>query len=199
MASFLGIDVGGKRKGFHLAEISSGEPVGDPLQLADVAAVVEQVEQVRPAMIGLDSPKSCADPGESSRRDEREFRSAGICAIRWTPDEATVRSGGAYFEWVRNGLDLYEALAKLIDPELLIEVFPTAAWTQLHAPRGNRSRSEWSIEALESLDLDLAATRRWSQDDRDAVAAAYTAMLFAEHPERTLRFGDLVVPAPSRG
>ena len=194
-ASYLGIDVGGQRKGFHLASISPAQPVSDPVNLADVTQVVAYVEQVTPAVIGIDSPKRCADPGESSRADERQFRSAGICAIRWTPDEKSVSNGGPYFEWVRNGLALYRALGEVIEPDRLVEVFPTAAWTQLYGPKGKRSRSDWSTEALEAIEVELAPTRRWSQDDRDAIAAAYTALLLGERPNEVLRFGDLVVPA----
>lgn len=191
--------MGGKRKGFHVASLSPGCPVGDPINLGGVSEVAAYVEEAGPSVIGIDSPRHCADPGESSRADERSFRAAGICAIRWTPDEEAVSSGGLYFEWVRHGLSLYRALEELIDPERLVEVFPTAAWTQLYGPKGARSRSEWSTDALDSLGLELSPTRRWGQDDRDSIAAAYTALLLGESPESVLRFGDLAVPAHTGG
>src|SRR5690242_20518390 len=109
MALWLGVDVGAERKGFDLAvidehslrELRGGESVAGLAQLAD---------RWSPVLVAVDSPRRCAPDGHTSRADEREL-SRRVCGIRWTPDRAAVREGGAYYAWVRHGLALFDALA----------------------------------------------------------------------------------------
>jgi predicted nuclease with RNAse H fold len=187
-----GIDVGGRRKGFHGCAIRGDEIVAGPERLPDVASAVEWVAALDPAVVALDSPKTCALPGESSRPDERELARA-VCGIRWTPERSRL-AGNPYYEWVEHGLELYAALAAAgIDGDRQIEVFPTAAWTIWAGPRAGRPRSEWSASSLATLGLAGVPRRHLSQDDRDAVAAALVARLQTEG--RTRAFGEIIVPA----
>jgi hypothetical protein len=143
----VGIDVGGRRKGFHGCALRGAEIVAGPERLPDMASAVEWAAALAPTTVALDSPKACAPPGESSRADERALARA-VCGIRWTPERSRL-AGNPYYEWVDHGLELYAALAAAgIDPDALIEVFPTAAWTIWVGPRGRRPRSEWSADAL---------------------------------------------------
>jgi predicted nuclease with RNAse H fold len=188
----VGVDVGGRRKGFHACALRGDEIVAGPKQLADVPSAVEWVAALGPAAVALDSPKTCAPDGESSRADERELARA-VCGIRWTPERSRL-AGNPYYEWVEHGLELYDALAAAgIDRDRLVEVFPTAAWTIWAGLRAGRPRSEWSANALADLDLDGVPDRHLTQDDRDAVAAALVARLYAEG--RTQAFGEIIVPA----
>jgi predicted nuclease with RNAse H fold len=188
----VGIDVGGRRKGFHGCALRGNRVVAGPERLPDVASAIEWVVALGPGVVALDSPKTCAPAGESSRADERELARA-ICGIRWTPERSRL-AGNPYYEWVEHGLELYDALAGAgIDRDALIEVFPTAAWTVLAGPREGRRRSEWSAEALADLGLAGLPSRHLSQDDRDAVAAALVARLQAEGRARA--FGEIIVPA----
>jgi predicted nuclease with RNAse H fold len=190
----VGIDVGGRRKGFHGCALRGAEIVAGPERLPDVRAAVAWVEARRPRIVSLDSPKTCAPPGEVSRWDERELNAA-VCGIRWTPDESRL-AGNPYYEWVEHGLELYAALAQAgIARKRLIEVFPTAAWTRLSGPRGKLSRARWSTAALADLGLVGLPSRRLNQDDRDAIAAAFVARLHAEGGGRTEAFGEIIVPA----
>ena len=185
--SFLGVDVGGPRKGFDVALVDDGALLwlGRRLTVADVVALAERD---RPAVVGIDSPRSCARDGETSRPDERALVRAKVCGIRWTPDAARVHRSG-YYGWVVEGLRLHRALEPL--GVEVVEVFPTAAWTRWHGPRGTRRRSDWSRAALVAVDLD-GVPELTSQDARDAIAAAVTAR---EHAAgRTERFGEIVVP-----
>jgi predicted nuclease with RNAse H fold len=143
---------------------------------------------------GIDSPCRAAEPGERSRCCEREL-SGSVCAIRYTPGESVIFAGGSYYEWIRNGLELYAALAgdaRTARAEV-VEVFPTAAWTRWHGARGSRTRARWSSQALALLKLEGLPARRLSQDERDAVVAALTARLFGEG--RVEAFGEIIVPA----
>lgn len=190
----VGIDVGGERKGFHGCALRGGEIVDGPERLSDVPAAVAWVRPHRPSIVALDSPKTCAPAGKSSREDERELNAA-VCGIRWTPERPRL-ADNPYYEWVEHGLKLYDELAKGgIARERLIEVFPTAAWTRLSGPREKRSRAKWSTAALAELGLTGLPSRRLNQDDRDAVVAAFVARLHAEGEGRTQAFGEIIVPA----
>ncbi len=186
----LGVDVGGPRKGFDVAVVDGRTLLGRA-RGCDVAGVLELARAWVPAAIGIDAPRACAPDGERSRAGERALARA-ICSIRYTPDAATVTSGGAFYAWVRAGLVLHEACARAFARTPVIEVFPTASWTVWCGPRAGRSRTSWSCTGLATLDLG-GVPKRTSQDLRDAIAAAVTARLHAEG--RTRAFGDLVVPA----
>src|ERR1700694_250742 len=134
-------------------------------------------------VVAVDSPLTAADPGEHGRRCEYEFLARKICGIRLTPDEATIRKAHPtdFYGWIINGWGLYEALDARTDDEQwdVGDCFPTAAWTILYGrrPRGV-SRAVWSRHALDRLPVRPTA-RRLNQDQRDALAAAYTAWLYA--------------------
>jgi predicted nuclease with RNAse H fold len=183
---WVGVDVGGKRKGFDVAivdersllRLSSGLTCGE---------VVQQAEVSQPALIGIDSPCCWAGDGEPTRDGERALNRS-VCGIRWTPDRR-VGATGDYYGWVREGLALYAALESLGFPA--IEVFPTASWTRWMGPRGKSSRANWSRNGLAFLALEDAPVRT-NQDQRDAIAAAVTAR--QDTAGLTERFGEIAVP-----
>lgn len=188
----VGIDVGGRRKGFHGCAVRESEVIAGPQRLADVATAVAWVIDLAPAVVALDSPRACAPAGASSRADERELARA-VCGIRWTPERSRL-AGNPYYEWVEHGLELYAALESAgVAPDNLVETFPTAAWTIWAGPRGKVSRAKWSAAALADLGLVGLPDRRLNQDDRDAVAAAAVARLDAEGA--TTAYGEIVTPA----
>jgi predicted nuclease with RNAse H fold len=187
---WAGVDVGGRRKGFHAATVSDRGAI----QLAALASpgdVIAWLEACGPHLVAVDSPYKAALDGETSRAGERQFFAHGICGIRWTPDRVAFAANPTYYEWIAHGLELYAELARAgIET---IECFPTASWTRWAGPRGGTSRARWSGHALEELGLELPA-RRLNQDDRDAIAAALTAR---EHAlGHTQSFGTIVVPVP---
>ena len=178
--SWLGVDVGGPRKGFDVALID--DEAVRVLARLDRDGVVALAAAERPAVIGIDSPCRRAPPGETSRADERVLARA-VCGIRWTPD----RLDGPYYSWVVEGLRLYDALAG----HDVIEVFPTASWTRWLGSRGSRTRSSWTRAGLPALALAGIPTRT-NQDQRDAIAAAVTARAFSRG--ETEAFGEIIVP-----
>jgi predicted nuclease with RNAse H fold len=189
VAIWIGVDVGGRRKGFDVGVI-------DERRLLELQhglgrdAVVALVDQSRPELVAIDSPRSCAPAGARARDGERAL-SRKVCGIRWTPDETEVRSN-PYYAWVVEGLELYRTLARLGTDT--IEVFPTASWTRWLGRRAGRSRADWTRDGLTLLPLD-GLPGRTNQDARDAIAAALTAL--AHTQGQTERFGELVVPANS--
>ncbi len=186
MTRWLGVDVGGKRKGFDIA-VADDRAVVALAGGLDMAGVVEHVEAARPALVGVDSPRRCAPDGHTAREDERMLAHS-VCAIRWTPDAAAVRTS-AYFAWIIHGLELFEALTA--GGVAAIEVFPTASWTRWHGARRNRSRAAWSRDGLAAMGLD-GVPDRTNQDQRDAIAAAVTARQHSRG--QTESIGEIVVP-----
>jgi|SRR5918911_1146583 hypothetical protein len=187
---WAGVDVGGARKGFDLAVVGERGLV-DRARLREPAEVVAWLRPFAPRVVAVDSPRTCAPPGTSSRPEEREL-AARICGIRFTPArELVADETNGYYEWIRRGLELYEAL-----PEewTVVECFPTATWTRLHAPRAGRSRARWSATALADLAVEGLPPRA-NQDVRDAIGAAVTARL--HDLGRTERIGEIVVPLPA--
>jgi predicted nuclease with RNAse H fold len=179
--------VGGKRKGFDIALVDDRRLLALAGGL-DREAVMERVRSDRPAVVAIDSPRSCAPEGQTARADERQL-ARSICGIRWTPDEGHVRAS-AYYAWIVEGLALFEAFAA--GGIEAIEVFPTASWTRWHGARGARSRSAWSRDGLAALGL-AGVPRRTNQDQRDAIAAAVTARQYAQGVTETI--GEIIVPA----
>jgi predicted nuclease with RNAse H fold len=187
MTLWLGVDVGGRRKGFDVALIDERR-----LQLTARMPrdeVVSLVDSERPAVVAIDSPQTCAPDGQKARDCELELNRA-VCGIRWTPDARSLHASD-YYEWIVEGLALYKALAGV----KLIEVFPTASWTRWIGPR-ERSRAKWTRAGLETLELD-GLPANTNQDQRDAIAAALTAREYSRGT--TERFGEIVVPVARAG
>jgi predicted nuclease with RNAse H fold len=186
MTAWMGVDVGGARKGFDVALVGARGLVG-LRRRQSTADVVAWVRETRPAVVAIDSPRSCAPPGQTHRADERALRAA-VCGIRWTPP-ADALDGNPYYGWIVEGLRLYAALAG--DAAAVIECFPTAAWTIWHGPRDGRPRARWSAEALAARGL-AGVPARTNQDTRDAIAAALTAQAYGQGDFDA--YGEIVVP-----
>ena len=187
---WLGVDVGGKRKGFDVAVVDDSRILTLARGL-DCDAVIELVEAEQPTVVAIDSPRSCALDGETTRAGERELNRL-ICGIRWTPDAKRVHESD-YYAWIVEGLALFDALsARNLE---VIEVFPTASWTRWFGKRGVATRSTWSRAGLTQLGLH-GVPARTSQDQRDAIAAAVTAR---QHSRGlTEAIGEIVVPSTYR-
>ena len=184
---WAGVDVGGTRKGFDVAVVHVHE-------LRDVArgchsaeAVLQMLRPYSPKVVAVDSPCSAAPLGRTLREGERALRAA-VCGIRWTPDRASLDGGNPYYEWIRLGFDLYNALER--EGWNWIEVFPTASWTRWAGPRQG-SRASWTTAALAKLGLRQLPART-TQDVRDAIAAAVTARQYSIGETET--FESIVVP-----
>lgn len=184
---WAGVDVGGRRKGFHAAVIDDGSVRAGPVRLATASDVVGWLSGHPLRLVAVDGPCSPAPDGAASRAGERDLARA-VCGIRYTPDRFRL-AGSAYYEWIVVGLELYAALKAA--GLGAIECFPTASWTRWQGPKGERTRAAWSREALRALGL-ACVPPRLGQDGRDALGAAATAR--AHDLGATECFGEIVVP-----
>ena len=184
---WAGVDVGGRRKGFHVAVVDETRVVEGPVRLLGTADVLERLRRYPDVLVAVDSPCSPAAPGLRSRPAERELAGA-VCGNRYTPDEALL-AGSSHYEWIVVGLELYAALERA--RVRAIECFPTASWTRWVGAKGARTRAAWSREGLRRLVL-ADVPPGVGQDGRDAIAAALTAR--AHECGATESFGEIVVP-----
>jgi predicted nuclease with RNAse H fold len=184
---WIGVDVGGKRKGFDVAVIDGRRVLALQGHLT-CQEVVDLVMANPPRVVAIDSPRSCAPEGHTAREGELQLAKS-ICGIRWTPDESRVRAS-AYYAWIIEGLALFDAL--VMPGVAVIEVFPTASWTRWHGKRGSRTRSAWTRQGLAALGLE-GVSARTNQDQRDAIAAAMTGRQHTLNMTETM--GEIVVPA----
>lgn len=187
MAVWVGVDVGGQRKGFDVAVIDDRQ-VLELWSHRTCSQVVDIVLVNRPEVAAIDSPRSCAPDGQTARDSELRLAKS-ICGIRWTPDERRVHAT-AYYAWILEGRALFDALAA--QDVQVIEVFPTASWTCWFGKRGTRTRAAWTRQGLAALGL-TSVPARTNQDQRDAIAAAMTARQGSLASTETI--GDIVVPA----
>lgn len=180
---WVGIDVGGKRKGFDVAVLykEKANYVGN-FRSSDLKTMAATIVDLKPNVVAIDSPQGWAQGDERSRSCEREFAGLGICGIRFTPDLERGKSG-SYYEWIRNGLELWRELAAQFSKNILIEVFPTASWTCWAGKRRTATRASWSSVAMNRYDKDHALGLRQffsNQDKRDSFAAALTGWQWGE-------------------
>jgi predicted nuclease with RNAse H fold len=189
---WAGADVGAD-KGFDIAVIDRDGLVAGPTRIVRVSEAVRWLREERPRVVAVDSPRAPAPTGALSRPCERELVRAGVCGIRYTPDEAALRENEIHYAWIANGLELYAGLEaeQCTTGWRVIECFPTASWSRLGGRKGSHSRARWSSEVLEALSLGSLPSRM-NQDARDAIGAAVTARLYDER--RTESFGEIVVP-----
>jgi predicted nuclease with RNAse H fold len=186
MSVWVGVDVGGKRKGFDIAIVDDHRVLALQGHLT-CTQVVDIVRKEQPSVVAIDGPSYYAPDGQTARTDELQL-ARSICGIRWTPDERHVRAS-AYYAWILEGTALFGALAS--QSAEVIEVFPTASWTRWHGKRGSRSRADWTRQGLAALGLE-GVPQRTNQDQRDAIAAAVTARQHTLGLTETM--GDIVVP-----
>jgi predicted nuclease with RNAse H fold len=187
--TWAGVDVGGRRKGFHLAW-TDGSTVLGLANLHDPTEVAQRLVDLGITLVAIDSPRAPAPDGSRSRRDEVDLARARVCGIRYTPDHAMLQTSD-YYEWIRRGLELYRAVDAAKVPA--IECFPTASWSRWAGPRVGR-RAPWSRAALQRFGL-AGVRSTMGQDFRDAIGAALTAKAHTEGG--TESFGAIVVPLRS--
>jgi predicted nuclease with RNAse H fold len=186
---WAGIDVGGRRKGFDIAIISNDAVLRHLSRSQSPTEVVEILLKHSPRLLGIDCPESPAGVGAKHRPCEL-LVNREVCGIRWTPDSATIGRNQDYYGWLSNGFELWnEVRAAGMNA---VEVFPTASWTIWNGRRGKASRSRWSREGIAKLGvIDLPT--RMNQDERDAVASAWTARM-ADLGQVAAAYEPIVIP-----
>ena len=195
---WAGVDVGARRKGFHVAVVREGvrglELVERPSRILEPSEVAARLHPCLPRLVGVDAPRRLGD--DPSRFDGERLLAREVCRLRYTPTRAALERqrttrAPRFYEWIEHGLELYEALVKV--GVAAIEAFPTAGWTRWKGPRSGEPRARWSERALRALAIKKVP-HPLDQDERDAIGAAMIA--WAHDRGLTEMFGDIVVPLP---
>ena len=104
--TFVGIDVGGERKGFHAVALNDGKFLTQTTN-PNPAAIVDWCLEYKASVIAVDAPCRWSKSG-SSRLAERELSKQGIwCFSTPTKQRALQRN---FYKWMLNGEKLYECL-----------------------------------------------------------------------------------------
>jgi predicted nuclease with RNAse H fold len=161
----VGIDVGGKRKGYHAVALTGGA-YSSHLATKDVQELSHWCrETVRARVIAIDAPCRWSNDGHS-RPAERELMKKGIWCFSTPTKEKAVGHRSNHFGWMLRGEELFQALAdryplcgKLpaAGQKCCFETFPHAiTW---HLRGGNADASQKGIQRraiLEQAKLNLA-------------------------------------------
>lgn len=157
---FVGIDVAGERKGFHVA-VTGGASIDSLFRATDPAEVVRAISGAR--VIAIDAPRRATIVGPHTRSAEQELHKVGF-RVQWTRRDPMPPQ-----EWMLNGQLLWDAVLEAFPASAVIETFPTAAWRNLAQSKLNISLS------------DFADTDRVTRGDfLDAIVAADVARRYAE-------------------
>ena len=103
----VGVDVGGRRKGFHAVALRNGRfETSNSVEPSDIA---EWSEKVGAIIVAVDAPCGWSDKGKS-RQAERCLAAKAIHCYA-TPSRKVAKTK-TFYEWVLNGESLYRALKK---------------------------------------------------------------------------------------
>src|SRR5262245_43010046 len=109
-AVWCGVDVGGHRKGFHLAAVDTTAPLDAPRTGLDGAGAVEWIIRFSPAATAVDSSISAAPTGRSSRAGERRMRVRLAATFGRLQSSRQSWRDRTPYGWITHGFQLYEAL-----------------------------------------------------------------------------------------
>lgn len=193
---FIGIDVGGARKGFHMVALGAEMRVQHISHAPTVEAVVAVLRAWRQAsivpVVAIDSPCAWSADG-GSRQAERDLELGDRrihCFCTPTRERAEEHLGRArangrndFYGWVRNGMNLFDALAEdwplfrgTRQQQMAIETFPQAVSCHLQGAVVRRDRNN-RLQLVKNLTTG-AEQLGGDPDFIDAALCAIAALSF---------------------
>jgi predicted nuclease with RNAse H fold len=170
-----GIDVGGTRKGSHIALVDSAYRLVEPVLRAPTPeAGIHHLIAAGVTHVAIDAPRRPAPDGARSRACERELRRITSHGIFWTPDSAHVATHYLR-DWLEAGFAWFAAVeAAGLHAE---EAFPSAAFAELEPRAHGVTRSAHTTRVVANIRrrVGCGSHQLRSQDDRDALCAAWIA------------------------
>lgn len=206
----IGIDVGGVKKGFHAVALQNDitHVWGSAEGTAD--SLAQWCKSLEADVIAIDSPCSWArDSG--SRRCERMLAVNGERLSCFATPEQQRAEGRKFYDWVRNGENLYLALLRhgyqlysgeedASSKRVMFETFPHAVVCALEGriiPARQKSLTRRSLLSRLGIDHTALATI----DHVDAALCAVAAQSFINgnfHAFGDESEGFIVIPTPSK-
>ncbi|MGA2528388.1 MAG: DUF429 domain-containing protein [Acidimicrobiales bacterium] len=179
----VGIDVAEEKKGLDLVALDNHRSVvasAGRLSVTDTARIV--LEELRPAIVCIDSPSSWSISGRS-REAERELRGLGISAFATGPDPGP----HPFYRWMRVGMAVYRSLAGTYQTfrgapaaGTAAEVFPEASAALLAGRFRNRDETKLAFRRHVLGQQEVDPARLATLDRVDAALAALTGVFALE-------------------
>ncbi len=202
----VGIDVGGKKKGFHAVALKNGR-YHERLKSDDVAELVAWcVKTVGASVVAVDAPCRWSITGKS-RPAELEMHAQGIRCFFTPIRDVALKHPKDNFGWMFNGEALFNELEKVYPlrhtvpkagAKYSFETYPHAiTW---HLRGGNAAAKEKRAQRGDLLKKHRVTTEELTNIDWvDAALCALTAQM-AANGERLEAFGEpqtgfIIVPA----
>ncbi|WP_153067043.1 DUF429 domain-containing protein [Steroidobacter cummioxidans] len=199
-----GIDVGGRRKGFHAVALLAGKYFAHT-ESCDFNAIARWCRDNKVEAVGIDAP-CCWSRDGRQRSAERELAAKRLSCFSTPTLKQAQGHPTDYYGWMLNGADMYTALLpsfRLFDGKAVIkpvcfETFPHAIACELAGGTiGRKDKVRRRRELLEEAGID---TRPLTNVDlRDAALCALTAHALLLGRVRT--YGDAadgIIVVPTR-
>jgi predicted nuclease with RNAse H fold len=178
----VGIDVGGKRKGYHAVAIRSGKYFASLSTKDVVELTLWCVESLRAKVIAVDAPCHWSIDGHA-RPAEIELMRKGIWCFATPTQDRAIHHPTNQYGWMLQGEALFQALMKTYllcsslppsDHNCCFETFPHAiAWHLTNGQADTSGKREQRRALLKQASIDLSALT--NIDLIDAALCALTA------------------------
>lgn len=207
----VGMDVGGKKKGFHGVALADGRFHGQFCAAGPTAAgqMAAWCRSLGAGIVAIDAPCRWR-AGNDARLSERELMRAGIPCFS-TPDEEEAKSHPTdYYGWMVAGMSLYaelrgtHPLLARFPPKpgerFAFETFPHAiACSAVGGRLSAKNKRADRLRVLSSHGVETGSLTH--MDWIDAALCAWAAHQLATAPARCKPYGDaesgyIIVPAP---
>lgn len=178
---FIGIDVGGIKKGFHGICIENGCIISK-INHIDPLIISEWCNNFTPSSIAIDSPCGWSSTGYS-RKAERDLRVNNYRIKCFCTPKKKIAKNNSFYNWVFNGMNLYKNLKKYgYDP---IETYPHGITCCVGFDK-KKSKIENRMSSLSFFLIKLKDEK--CIDFIDATLCAVTAKYF--YLNKVIKFGN---------
>jgi len=178
----VGIDVGGRKKGFHAVALKEGEFFCKQAS-TNANALADWCRSIRAQVVAVDAPCRWRTLDGRARLAELAMATEGIRCY-YAPTEEKARSH-AFYAWMLSGQELYSALA--IAGCAVIETFPHAVTCALSG-KVVSAKDKRSIRRSLLRKLGFHIAELSNIDEVDAALCAFAAQSFAHEQFKT--YGD---------
>jgi predicted nuclease with RNAse H fold len=213
-----GVDVGGRRKGFHAVALDSDGSITGRRASCDPEEIVAWCAELGTRLVAVDAPCAWSTDGRS-RPAEAALKKVRIQCFSTPTREAALAHATDHFGWMLNGERLFQALAPsfpltfaaAVSEPGSIETFPQAVACALAGQRVSAKQKGTVRRDLlrrQGLDLSLLTNIDFVDAALCAVAASYvlrgnarsygepqTGLIWVpdsgEYPARDLQRGEL--------
>ena len=204
MPVVAGVDVGGKKKGFH-AVAFRGVTFIRKIQSSDAAEIADWCRNVAAQVVGIDAPCRWSLTGRS-RPAERELMARRIQCFSSPSLEAALAHPKQYFHWMLAGAELFRELEKtytlysggtLASEPICFETFPHAVVCEL-AGKIVSAKSKNLSRRMVLRNEGIDDSHLPNIDFVDATLCALTGIYFLNGQTRhygEAKSGYIVVPA----